>query len=161
MHRKALFLDRDGVINYDPGDYTKSLEEFTVLPTVYEALKLAQEKGYLLVLITNQGGVAKGLYGHEQVHEIHTWFQVQLAQHGVTLTDIYYAPSHPDYSESLMRKPGSMMIERALAKHGISPTRRYIGGDEQRDLDSGAPLGVNGILIKTNAPLLPVVQQLP
>lgn len=161
MHRKALFLDRDGVINYDPGDYTKSLEEFTVLPTVYQALKLAQEKGYLLVLITNQGGVAKGLYGHEQVHEIHTWFQAQLAQHGVTLTDIYYAPSHPDYSESLMRKPGSMMIERALAKHGISPTRSYIVGDKQRDLDSGAPLGVNGILIKTNAPLLPVVQQLP
>ena len=161
MHRKALFLDRDGVINHDPGDYTKSLEEFTVLPTVYEALKLAQDKGYLLVLITNQGGIAKGLYGHEQVHEIHDWFLVELANHGITLTDIYYAPSHPDYGESLMRKPGSMMIERALAKHGISPTHSYIVGDKQRDLDSGSPLGVNGILIKTNDPLLPVVQQLP
>ncbi|MGC6533535.1 MAG: D-glycero-alpha-D-manno-heptose-1,7-bisphosphate 7-phosphatase [Flavobacteriales bacterium] len=161
MLRKALFLDRDGVINHDPGDYTKSLEEFTVLPTVYEALKLAQDKGYLLVLITNQGGIAKGLYGHEQVHEIHDWFQVELAKHGITLTDIYYAPSHPDYGESLMRKPGSMMIERALAKHSISPTHSYIVGDKQRDLDSGSPLGVNGILIKTNDPLLPVVQQLP
>ena len=161
MHRKALFLDRDGVINHDPGDYTKSLEEFTVLPTVYEALKLAQDKGYLLVLITNQGGIAKGLYGHEQVHEIHDWFQAELSKHGITLTDIYYAPSHPDYGESLMRKPGSMMIERALAKHGISPTHSYIVGDKQRDLDSGSPLGVNGILIKTNDPLLPVVQQLP
>ena len=58
---KAIFLDRDGVINHDPGDYTRSLEEFNILPTVFKTLKKLDEAGYLLVLITNQGGIAKGL----------------------------------------------------------------------------------------------------
>jgi len=59
---KAVFLDRDGVINHDPGDYTKSLEEFTILPNVLEAFKLIKKNGYKIILVTNQGGVAKGLY---------------------------------------------------------------------------------------------------
>ena len=59
---KAVFLDRDGVINHDPGDYTRSLDEFHVLPTVYDALAQLQSQGYLLILITNQGGIAKGQY---------------------------------------------------------------------------------------------------
>ena len=62
---KAVFLDRDGVINHDPGDYTRSLGEFHVLPTVFEALKTLQDAGYMLILITNQGGIAKGQYTHE------------------------------------------------------------------------------------------------
>ena len=61
LRNKAIFLDRDGIINHDPGDYTKSIEEFTILPTVMEALKALQEHGYKLILITNQGGIAKGL----------------------------------------------------------------------------------------------------
>ena len=69
--RPCLFLDRDGVINHDPGDYTKNLCEFTILPTVMEALTLAKDAGFEVVLITNQGGLAKGLYTHEDVADIH------------------------------------------------------------------------------------------
>ena len=69
--RPCLFLDRDGVINHDPGDYTKNLSEFTILPTVMEALQVARDAGFEVVLITNQGGLAKGLYTHEDVAEIH------------------------------------------------------------------------------------------
>ena len=71
---KAVFLDRDGVINHDPGDYTKSVEEFTILPNVLEALKKIQDKGYLLILVTNQGGIAKGMYSHDEVAKIHKYF---------------------------------------------------------------------------------------
>jgi D-glycero-D-manno-heptose 1,7-bisphosphate phosphatase len=67
MKQKALFLDRDGVINHDPGDYTMSISEFIILPTVMEALKLANDKGYSIFVVTNQGGIAKGLYGHDTV----------------------------------------------------------------------------------------------
>ena len=59
--RKALFLDRDGVINHDPGDYTYSLDEFVILPTVMEALQLAVSKGFELVVVTNQAGISRGL----------------------------------------------------------------------------------------------------
>lgn len=157
---KAAFLDRDGVINHDPGDYTMSLQDFHVLPGVYVALKLLQDKGYMLVMITNQGGIAKGLYGHDTVEEIHSWFLKQCDQHGILWSEVYYAPSHPDYGESLYRKPGSMMIERALAKHGIDPASSVVIGDKQRDLDSGSCLGVPGILLEKNGSLLEVVKNL-
>lgn len=151
---KAVFLDRDGVINHDPGDYTMSLEEFTVLPDVFIALRKLQDRGFKLILITNQGGVAKGLYSEHVVHEIHASFRQDCAEHGVVISDVFYAPSHPDYFESLFRKPDSMMIERALAKHRLNPSHCWIIGDKQRDLDAGAKAGVQGVLMGTNASLL-------
>ena len=110
---KAIFLDRDGVINHDPGDYTRSLEEFKILPTVFETLKKLDDAGYLLVLITNQGGIAKGLYSHDDVNEIHTYLREKCIERGFRLTDVYYSPHHPVFGESLSRKPGSLMIEKA------------------------------------------------
>lgn len=155
---RAVFLDRDGVINHDPGDYTRNLSEFHVLPTVIEALKDLSERGYLLIMITNQGGIAKGLYTHGDVQEIHDHFEEHCRKAGVEWTDIYYAPSHPDYGESLMRKPGSMMLERAIARYNIDPTKSFVIGDKQRDLDAGAPLGVKGILIEKNSPLIEAIE---
>ena len=157
---KAAFLDRDGVINHDPGDYTMCLEDFQVLPDVYEALGVLQQKGYLLIMITNQGGIAKGLYGHDEVQRIHDWFLGECEKHGVTWTDIYYAPSHPDFGESLFRKPNSMMVERGLAKHNVDAGASILIGDKQRDLDSGAVVGVKGILLEKNGSLLEAVQNL-
>ena len=80
--RPCLFLDRDGVINHDPGDYTKNLSEFTVLPTVMEALRVARKGGFEVVLITNQGGLAKGLYTHEDVSEIHAYLRAECEKNG-------------------------------------------------------------------------------
>ena len=70
---KAIFLDRDGIINHDPGDYTRNISEFTLLPSVLYSLKILVERGFVLILITNQGGIAKGIYSHENVSEIHTY----------------------------------------------------------------------------------------
>lgn len=155
---KAVFLDRDGVINHDPGDYTMSLDEFTVLPDVFVALRKLQDHGFKLILITNQGGIAKGLYTHAVVHDIHTSFRRDCAEHGVVFADIFYAPSHPEYWESLFRKPDSMMIERAIAKHGVDASKSWIIGDKQRDLDAGAKAGVQGLLMETNGSLLERIQ---
>lgn len=150
---KAIFLDRDGIINHDPGDYTKNLSEFTILPTVMDSLKVLKERGFVFILITNQGGIAKGLYGHKEVAEIHEFFSQKCIENGTPLLDIYYSPHHDSTGKSLSRKPGSMMIERALAKHGIDPMQSWMVGDKQRDLDCASPLGVKGLLIPTNAPL--------
>ncbi len=159
--RAAIFLDRDGVINHDPGDYTKHLSEFHLLPTVLEALTVLKERGFEFVVITNQGGIAKGLYSHEDVAEIHEELQRVCTENGTPLLDLYYSPHHPNYGESLSRKPGSLMIERACARHGIDPARSWMVGDKERDLEAGRGAGVPGLLIPVNGSLLEATQHLP
>lgn len=156
----CLFLDRDGVINHDPGDYTKNLSEFTILPTVMEALRVARDAGFVVVLITNQGGLAKGLYTHQNVDEIHAFLRSECDKNGTPLLDIFYSPHHPSTGRSLSRKPGSLMVERACAKHQLDPAKSWMVGDKQRDLDAAAPVGVRGVLIGVNAPLLDAVHHI-
>ena len=156
----CLFLDRDGVINPDPGDYTKNLSEFTILPTVMEALRVARDAGFVVVLITNQGGLSKGLYTHQNVDEIHAFLRSECDKNGTPLLDIFYSPHHPSTGRSLSRKPGSLMVERACAKHQLDPAKSWMVGDKQRDLDAAAPVGVRGVLIGVNAPLLDAVHHI-
>lgn len=150
----AVFLDRDGVINHDPGDYTKSLSEFTILPDVLEAFKLIKTNDYGIILVTNQGGVAKELYTVEAVYEIHDYLRAEALKVGVEIDEIYFAPYHDDYGLSLSRKPGSLMVERGLAKFQLDPKTCVLVGDKQRDLDAGVKAGVKGILIEVNGSLL-------
>lgn len=155
QHRSsAILLDRDGVINHDPGDYTTCLAEFTVLPTVLDTLSIWKKAGFKLILITNQGGIAKGRYGHDAVADIHAHLREVCAQTGADIDDIFYSPHHPDYGNSLSRKPGSLMVERALAKHRLDPEQCWMFGDKSRDIDCALGAGVrHGILIEPNAPL--------
>jgi D-glycero-D-manno-heptose 1,7-bisphosphate phosphatase len=157
---KALFLDRDGVINHDPGDYTTSLEEFVVLPTVIPALKLAHQKGYLIIIVTNQAGIAKGLYNHEEVHKMHDKLQQACRKEGFEITHFYYSPHHPDYSQSLTRKPGSLLLERAIGRYKIDPTRSIMIGDKERDVQCAHAVGVKGLQIPTNDDLITYVSTL-
>ena len=154
MKRPAIFLDRDGVINHDPGDYTKSLAEFHLLPTFLDALKSLKSRGFEFVIITNQGGIAKGLYTHEDVRMIHNHLQEVCESQGTPLLDIFYSPHHPDFGESLSRKPGSLMVERACAKHNLDASRSWMVGDKARDLEAAAGAGVPGIQIPVNGDLL-------
>jgi D-glycero-D-manno-heptose 1,7-bisphosphate phosphatase len=160
MEHKALFLDRDGVINHDPGDYTVSLEEFIILPTVIEALQLARRKGYLIFVITNQGGIAKGLYTHETVHEIHDFLLRTCQEAGVEINHIFYSPHHPEFGNSLTRKPERLLMERAIARYRIDPTQSVMIGDRERDIQCAAKVGVKGILIPANSALIDAVETL-
>ncbi|MFK7756256.1 MAG: D-glycero-alpha-D-manno-heptose-1,7-bisphosphate 7-phosphatase [Flavobacteriales bacterium] len=150
----AVFLDRDGVINHDPGDYTKSVEEFKILPDVLEAFKLIKTHHYGIILVTNQGGVAKGLYPIENVFEIHDYLRAEALKVGVEIDEIYFAPYHEDYGRSLTRKPGSLMVERGLAKFQLNPEKCVLVGDKERDIESGLKAGVRGIQIEVNGSLL-------
>ena len=152
--RAAVFLDRDGVINHDPGDYTPSLAAFTLLPGFLTGLAQLVQWGYAPVVITNQGGIAKGLYSHVDVEAIHQHLRDVCAAQGTPLLDIFYSPHHPDHGNSLSRKPGSLLVERALAKHQLDAGRSWMIGDKQRDLDAAAGAGVRGLLVPTNAPLV-------
>ena len=151
MLKKALFLDRDGVINHDPGDYTKSLSEFILLEGVIEAMKSWVDAGYEIIVITNQGGLDKGLYPRENVEAMHQYLQGKCITSGFEILDFYYCPHHPEYSgKCLCRKPGSLMIERAMHKHGIDPNQSLMFGDKQRDIDAAEKAGFKGMIVEIN-----------
>ena len=142
--QKCVFLDRDGVLNRERGDYTYRLEDFEVLPGVPEALALLKENGYLLIVVTNQAGVAKGLYQRADVLACHQKLQEAC---NALVDAIYFAPNHPGYSESLARKPDSLMLERAMARYDIDPARSWLVGDSLRDLEAAAKVGVQAVLV--------------
>jgi D-glycero-D-manno-heptose 1,7-bisphosphate phosphatase len=157
---KVLFLDRDGVINHDPGDYTYSLDEFIILPTVMPALQLAQKKGYQIILITNQGGVAKGLYTQDTVEEIHAHFRKVCAESGVNIAHIYYSIDHPEIGNSISRKPHSLMVERAIQRFNVDTENSVMIGDRDRDVQCAEGAGIKGIKIEVNSDLINAVQLL-
>jgi D-glycero-D-manno-heptose 1,7-bisphosphate phosphatase len=157
---KALFLDRDGVINRERGEYTFKVKDFEILPSVVESLKLAQEKGFKLIVITNQGGIAKGIYTHEDVAKAHSFLKNELAKSHVTLTDIFYSPHHQDFSKSLDRKPDSLMLEKAMAIYNIDANQSIMIGDSERDIIAAEKVGVKGLKIKPNSSIFDIVQSL-
>lgn len=154
---KAVFIDRDGVINHDPGDYTYKLSEFKILDGVTEALKKFINKGYLLIIITNQGGISKKIYGHEEVKLIHDYLIEKLTAEHILLTEIYYCPHHPDSEKCICRKPGSLLLEKAIARFAIDASQSYFIGDRDRDKEAGIMAGVQPIVIPTNSSMSAIV----
>ncbi|TGE15831.1 D-glycero-alpha-D-manno-heptose-1,7-bisphosphate 7-phosphatase [Hymenobacter elongatus] len=141
---KAVFLDRDGVLNQEMGDYVWRPEDFVVLEGVPDSLARLKAAGYRLIVVTNQAGIAKGLYTARDVQACHD--KLQQACHNA-IDAFYFASGHPSVSESLLRKPDSLMLEKALARFNIDPTQSWIVGDRLRDLAAGATVGVRGILV--------------
>lgn len=141
---KCVFLDRDGVINKDFVDYAYSLDRFIILPGVREGITLLKNAGYLIVIITNQSGIAKGIYTRSQMQECHDYLQREVDQQ---IDKIYYAPGHPSYSESLSRKPGTLMFEKAIAKFNIDISNSWMIGDKKRDLIPAIKMGLKTIQV--------------
>ncbi|NNC82296.1 MAG: HAD family hydrolase [Flavobacteriales bacterium] len=150
---KAVFLDRDGVINRDPGDYTKNWKEFEFNDGVIEVLQEFQEAGYLLLIVTNQGGIAKGLYTQEDFDDLTENMLEVMNRNNLTISEVYFSPHHEDYSRSISRKPDSLLFERGLYKYDIDPQRSFIIGDKERDIFAGEKVGLQGILIPVNGSL--------
>ncbi|WP_337044205.1 D-glycero-alpha-D-manno-heptose-1,7-bisphosphate 7-phosphatase [Emticicia sp. 17c] len=145
--QKCIFLDRDGVLNEDRPDYVYKIEDYIIPDGVVDGLNLLKNAGYLLIVITNQAGIAKGLYTQEDVLNCHHFLQSQC---GGVIDDIYFCKHHPKYSsESLLRKPDSLMLEKAIAKYNIDITNSYMIGDAERDVKAGKKAGVRTIHINT------------
>jgi D-glycero-D-manno-heptose 1,7-bisphosphate phosphatase len=158
--RKAVFLDRDGVLNQEAGEYITNPEDFKVLPHIVKPLKMLADAGFLLIVVTNQGGVAKGLYTIETLKQMHKKLEDFLNKYQVKLTDIYFCPHHPDFSNCLCRKPQSLLIEKAIAKYNINPKQSYFIGDKKRDIDAGNGADVAGFLIEANSDWLGVAKNI-
>jgi D-glycero-D-manno-heptose 1,7-bisphosphate phosphatase len=155
--RSAVFLDRDGVINRERDAHTWLLSDFEVLPTVAASVQQLKAQGKAVVVITNQSGIGLGLYGHAEVAALHNYLHAHLAEHGTAVDAVYYCPHHPSQGLCLCRKPGPLLIERAMARFGIDPARSVMIGDRERDVQAAEAAGVRGIRVEANAPLREVL----
>ncbi|MBS1680269.1 MAG: HAD-IIIA family hydrolase [Bacteroidetes bacterium] len=141
---KCVFLDRDGVINEDNPNYTFSVDRFKILPGVIDALHLLKMNGYILIVVTNQSGIAQGLYTQKQMEECHAYFQDQSRN---AVDHFYFSPYHPSVTESLARKPGTLLFEKAIAKFAIDVSKSWMIGDRGRDIVPAHTLGIRTIQI--------------
>jgi len=156
---KAIFLDRDGVINRKgSGYYVFREEEFFLNKGVTDALKYFISKGYLLIIITNQGGIAKGIYTTAHLEKLHNYMINKLKTFDIELTDIYYCPHHPDVSQCQCRKPGTLLLEQAIAKYNIDPKNSFMIGDSEIDIRAAEKMRIKGILIPTNGNLMNIIE---
>ena len=152
MAHKAIFLDRDGTINIDHG-YVHKIDDFQFIKGVGKALKQLQDKGYLLVLVTNQSGIARGYFTEEQFTQLTEWMDWSLDEdYGVVLDGIYYCPEGKgEYREDCnCRKPKSGMFLQAIKDLNIDPEKSYMVGDKLEDLLAAEAAGVQTkVLVKT------------
>lgn len=138
---KALFLDRDGVINVDHG-YVHKKENFDFVDGIFEICQAAQNKGYLIIVVTNQAGIAKGIYSEEQFLELTKWVENEFAKRGVKISKTFYCPYHKDAviekyrQDSYDRKPNPGMILKAIDEFNIDAQKSIMIGDKDVDMQA-------------------------
>lgn len=155
MGQRAVFLDRDGVLNNDPPHFAHRLDQLSLIPRSGEAVRLLKNKGYLLVIISNQSGVARGYYGEEQVEIFNNALLTELRKYGGDIDAICYCPHHPDATvekyrtDCDCRKPKPGMILRVAHEYDIDLENSFVVGDKWSDIEAGRNAGCRSILVLT------------
>lgn len=151
---KAVFLDRDGVINVDKG-YVHKIEDFEFYPNVFEALKKLQDNGFKLFIVTNQSGIAVGYYTEEDFLKLTDYMLKEFEKHGIKIEKVYYCPHHENgtvekYSIKCdCRKPESGMIRQAIKEFGVDTSKSFLIGDKENDILAAHKEGIKAALVKT------------
>lgn len=154
MSTPAVFLDRDGTVNTEE-DYLSRVESVRLEKNAAEGLKLLQNAGFLLVVVTNQSGVARGLFDEAAVAAVNERLADILAENGVKIDAFYYCPHHPEGTmaqyarECNCRKPASGMFRAAARDLDIDLAASYTVGDRARDLQAGRNVGTGTVLVRT------------
>ncbi|WP_035477734.1 D-glycero-beta-D-manno-heptose 1,7-bisphosphate 7-phosphatase [Aliagarivorans taiwanensis] len=150
--KPAIFLDRDGVVNVDNG-YVSEVDDFEFIEGSIEAMQALKNAGWLLVLVTNQSGIARGYFSEEQFMSLTEWMDWSLADRGVDLDGIYFCPHHPtkgqgDYLQDCnCRKPKPGMLLDAAKELDIDLANSWIVGDKPADLQAGQAAGLSNLLL--------------
>lgn len=152
---KALFLDRDGVINKEK-NYLYKIDDFEFIDGVFEACRHFQELGYLIIVITNQAGIARGKYAETDFRILTGWMIDQFRQERIEIAKVYHCPHHPDFSgECECRKPHPGMILQAQKEFDIDLGHSILVGDKNSDIEAGINAGIGkNYLVKTGHPII-------
>lgn len=151
--RRAAFFDRDGVLNEDIG-FAHRPDQITWMPGAREAVKRLNDAGFLVFVVTNQGGVARGLYSEEHVRTLHRWMQEELRAVGAHVDAFYHCPHHPDHGEPpyrtdcRCRKPEPGMLLQAMAEWPVEPQGSFLIGDRETDVQAAQRAGIEGTLYR-------------
>ena len=157
MTRKALFLDRDGVINKDHG-YVHTIDKFDFLDDIFGLAKHASKKGYLICVVTNQAGIGRGYYSESQFHLLTDWMSKRFQEEGAAISKVYFSPYHPKHGigkykkDDFSRKPNPGMLLDAINDFDLDPQLCIFIGDNETDMDAGlaAKIGTNILINSSN-----------
>jgi len=150
--RRGLLLDRDGVINVDRG-YVGSREQFEFTPCLFPFLRAAQDRGFRLAILTNQSGVARGLYSEDDFEKLTAWMLCELQWQGIAIDLVLGCCEHPEGTvaayarESYWRKPNSGMVLETVQRMRLNPAHSVLLGDQMRDMEAAAAGGIGRKLL--------------
>ncbi|MHA1344155.1 MAG: D-glycero-beta-D-manno-heptose 1,7-bisphosphate 7-phosphatase [Promethearchaeota archaeon] len=149
IKNKAVFLDRDGVINVEV-NYLSDPKDLKLIEGTIEALKILKKKGYLLIIVTNQSAIARGYFDERTLKKIHSKLKEILKKNHIEIDEIYYCPHHPDFTgECDCRKPKPGMIFKARDEFNIDLQQSYMVGDTLKDIEAGKNAGCKTVLVLT------------
>jgi len=156
MSKKAIFLDRDGVlVDNNQHYYIWKTDQLTLIDGALENMKILSHKGFQLFIVSNQGGISRGLYSKEDVLKLHEELIQTFRANDIEIAEIAFCPHHPEVEKCLCRKPDSLMLEKLIAKYKISKSDSYLIGDSQSDIDAAEKVGIQGIQISPNQNMFP------
>ena len=160
---QAIFFDRDGVLNEEVG-YLWEVEKFKWIDGARDAIRFCNERGLLAIVVTNQGGIARGLYTAREVDRLHDFMQKSLSEVGAHIDGFYYCPHHPEgvveeFSiECDCRKPKPGLILRACEDFNINPAQAIMFGDSERDIEAAKAAGLRAGILFAGGNLLEAVK---
>lgn len=151
MKSKALFLDRDGVINNEI-NYLYRIEDFIFIDGIFKLCQNYQKNGYKIFIITNQAGISRGLYNEDDYRKLTVWMINEFSKRGITIKKVYHCPHHPNISgECICRKPNPGMIKQAEMEFNLDLANSILIGDKLSDIEAGKNAGIGlNILITPN-----------
>jgi D-glycero-D-manno-heptose 1,7-bisphosphate phosphatase len=147
--RKALFLDRDGVVNVEK-NYLHKIEDFELMEGILEVCRLYQEQGYLIIIVTNQSGISRGYYTEEDFGRLSEWMVSHFNALGITITHIYHCPHHESIDGVCeCRKPEPGMFLAAQKAYDLNMAESVMIGDNERDIEASLKAGVGMNILLT------------
>mgnify|MGYP001090538429 CR=1 FL=1 len=159
MKRKAIFLDRDGVINEERKDYVKNVKEFKIKSDVGKTIKILKDHGFLVIIITNQSAINRKILSVQKLNEIHDYFNNYLKKYNTFVDGIYFCPHTPN-ENCECRKPKPGLLLKAKKDFDMLFKDSWMIGDSQTDIEVAKTVGCNSILLASNDNLFQIIKKI-